>query len=451
MDIVNAGAERALITIIMKNPDKILDCEEEGIKLHHFGTKLNKELYKTLIALYQNGVQEFDVITVYNAIQNKELLKDYGDIEYIEALYETRINENNLSFYIEQLKNKHVKRLIYNLGDELKEQALEDDDENIEILLNELQQKVLNVLSNEIQTIEVTKIGETLEEKIKLRASQPKEIAGLGLGWKHFDKITQGYKPNELTVWVAPSKTGKSTMLLNHVRILTIEKKLSCLYIDTEMTSEEQEDRLLAMVSGVPHEEIVNGMFAIDSEYGKAEDKIKAIETAIHKIKESEFYHIYMPNFTIQEVSTLVRKYVQQFDIKYAIFDYIKLPTAEIGGLASAQEYQRLGFITTCLKDLAGMCKIPIITAAQGNQSLIDNTDPDARQIGGSYRILQMASRLIFLRNKTQVELIQEPNKGNQVVRIAYQRNGMSAKAGISNDINFNFDSNMLKMEEVLY
>ena len=53
-----------------------------------------------------------------------------------------------------------------------------------------------------------------------------------------------------------------------------------------------------------------------------------------------------------------MRKYQIQYNVGYVIFDYIKLPTSEINGLATAQEYQRLGYITTLLKDLAGICSV---------------------------------------------------------------------------------------------
>jgi hypothetical protein len=140
----------------------------------------------------------------------------------------------------------------------------------------------------------------------------------------------------------------------------------------------------------------------------------------------------------------MVRKYKIQYNIGYFIFDYIKLPTSEIGGLASAQEYQRLGYFTTCLKDLTGICDIPGITACQANRSNLDGT-MDESSIGGSYRILQMATRLIFLRNKTDMELASQGfTRGNQSIKVAFQRNG----ASMSDEIDFVFDKAIMRMYE---
>jgi replicative DNA helicase len=115
------------------------------------------------------------------------------------------------------------------------------------------------------------------------------------MGWTKFDKVTQGYKGNELTVWCGLSKTGKSAVLINHARKLSVEDGIPGLYIDTEMTDREQEDRLLASISSVPYEEIVNGMFARDTDYGLGANKIAKLKEALQKVKQAKLYHIYMP------------------------------------------------------------------------------------------------------------------------------------------------------------
>ena len=66
--------------------------------------------------------------------------------------------------------------------------------------------------------------------------------------------------------------------------------------------------------------------------------------------------------------------------------------------------------------------------------------------VGGSDRILQLASKLIFLSNKTEEELLKEGEiNGNQKLYIAYQRNGESDVP----DINIKFDRPRLTQTEV--
>lgn len=450
-DIISKpGAERGILSIILHNKDRVIDCETEGIFSEHFSVKGNEYLYSAICYLSSNpDVHTIDSLLIYNTITDPEAkvaVDNLGGMQYIDTLIQSRVADN-LRVYINQVRGCALKRTAYQLGIDIQGLVLRSDDsESVEELMNEIQQRTLNLILNGESTTEVYQFGTDTERRLTERATNPQSIPGYTLGWAQYDQITQGYKPNELTVFVAESKTGKSALLLNHAHAFSIVNNIPGLYIDTEMTDEEQEDRMLAIISGVPYEEIYNGMFARDTVYGLAANKTTALRVASVKLSESKLFHLYLPGFTIEQVTALTRKYQIQHHIGYLIFDYIKLPTSEIAGLAQAQEYQRLGFITTCLKDIAGLCHMPVITAAQSNRSNLGGTNQDASNIGGSYRILQMATRLCFLRNKTDFELSNEGfNSGNQKIKIAYQRNGASMN---NDEININFDRPILKMKE---
>jgi replicative DNA helicase len=447
--ISRPGSERGILSIIVNNPDKILECEEFDLYSDHFSVPGHKNIYSAICYLYTNpDVQHIDALAIYNTITDptsRQSVDELGGMAYIDSLIQSRVADN-LRMYINQVRSSAIKRIAYNLGTNIQDLAINDNNESVEELVEEIQRRVLDlVITNEGES-DVYHMGDDAEERLNQRMNNPMTIPGYSMGWKEYDRYTQGHKGNELTVYVAEAKTGKSVMLLNRFAKLSVIDKVPGLYIDTEMTDTEQEDRLLSNISGVPYEEIVNGLFAIDTIYGLGADKRAALFNALAKIKSAPAYHVYLPNFTIDKVTALVRKYKLQHNIGYAIFDYIKLPTSEVAGLATAQEYQRLGFFTTCLKDLSGICDIPIDTAAQSNRANLGTQDPDASNIGGSYRILQMATRLVFLRNKTDGEMTQEGfSKGNQKLIIKYQRNGSSDCP----PINIAFDKATSRMREV--
>jgi replicative DNA helicase len=449
--ICNPGSERAILSIIFHNNDKILECEEHGLFAEHFAVPGHKYIFSAIAMMFSNNTDiRIDSMLIYNTITDttaKQAVDDLGGMVYLDTMFDARV-EDNLRVYINQVRVCAMKRLAYRMGDDIKNLAVESED-SLEELMEKIQRMTLDlVLNNESQS-DVHRMGEGVEERLRRRMETPMEVPGYAMGWRKYDKMIQGHKGNELTVFVAESKTGKSTLLLNHAYKFSIVDGIPGLYIDTEMTDEEQEDRLISIISGVPYEEVVNGMYALDTSYGLGRDKSSAVFQAARTLENSCLYHVYMPNFTIEKVSALVRKYRIQKNIGYAIFDYIKLPTSELAGLAQAQEYQRLGFTTTCLKDLAGICNIPILTAAQANRTAVGNTNLDANAIGGSYRILQMATRLIFLRNKTDFEVNSEGlSNGNQKLKVAFQRNGRSA-LGASDEIDIQFNRPILKMMEV--
>ena len=47
----------------------------------------------------------------------------------------------------------------------------------------------------------------------------------------------------------------------------------------------------------------VTGLFAVDTENGTKDEKVEKIKNAIDLIKNSPYYHIYMPNFSAEKVT----------------------------------------------------------------------------------------------------------------------------------------------------
>ena len=280
----------------------------------------------------------------------------------------------------------------------------------------------LNDLSvNTSNNNEVYKMGDKTEEVLNNRAENPAQVPGLEIGWTQFDRLTNGAQPGDLIVLCAPSKVGKSVSLTNWATNLSIKDQIPILYIDTEMNEREQEDRILSNLTGIPHSEVVSGMYVLDTVNGTAKDKVARLKKAREELNLD--YHIYIQ--FIEQVNYL-RKFAQQFGIKALFFDYIKIPSSN-ANFKQMQEYQALGFFTSGLKELAGMLKIPVFTAAQTNRSDLNDDSPDASNIGGSYRILQLASKLIFLIDKSDEKIAKEGfQNGNQQLIIKYQRNGQS-------------------------
>jgi replicative DNA helicase len=257
---------------------------------------------------------------------------------------------------------------------------------------------------------------------------------------------TGGACEGDLIVVCAESKTGKSVTLTNWATKISIIDQLPILYIDTEMNERQQEDRILANLTGIPESEIRSGMYVVDTEFGTAEDKVKKLKAAREMLNLGHYYHVYMPHFTIEKVAALVKQFQRQMGIVALFFDYIKIPSSAAGGFKNAQEYQQLGFFTSGLKDLAGILKIPVFSACQANRDDLGNTEKDAKSIGGSYRILQLASKLMFLSNKSDEQIAKDGiQNGNQVLSIKYQRNGESDCP----PINIFFDKKILRQSEV--
>ena len=447
--VMNPGSERNLISICLKNSEKIIDVEGADIYAEHFGTPGHKYIYMAMMYLFSKKIKPtpMAVMEVLSGEQSRKAVEDLGGLEYVIILEESNVPVDNLPIFIEKIKQSYTRRMLLDISESVKTFALSDRAEvlNPMELIGYAEDKLNDLAVSQSTTDEVYKMGDNTEEVLASRAENPTQVPGLEVGWEQYDKISNGAQPGDLIVLVAPSKVGKSVTLTNWATKLGIHDQIPILYIDSEMNEREQEDRILSNLTGIPHSEIVSGMYVLDTINGTSEDKIARLKVAREELGLGNYYHIYMPHFNIDKVNALVRKFVTQMGVKALFFDYIKVPSSN-ADFKSMQEYQALGFFTSGLKDLGGMLKIPVFTAAQTNRNDLDSGDPDASNIGGSYRILQLASKLIFLVNKTDERIARDGfANGNQQLIIKYQRNGASDVP----PINIMFKKEILRQTEV--
>ena len=448
--INNPTCERSLISICLNNSDLLVDVEDNEICSQHFIIPAHRHIFTSMMYLYSKGIKP-SPLAILEAITSKDAKEEitkFGGLSYIEDISLMNVDKSNLPFFIEKLKQTFTRQKIYEICENTKTFMLSNDSEvlNPNELIEEVETKINDINITSLEKNGIHKMGDGLEERLMERAKNPTMVAGLQVGWTVFDRLTNGGQAGDLIVVCARAKMGKSVVLTTWAKKLAIEDKKEVLYIDTEMSSEEQEYRLISMMTGIPHYEIINGLFAVDSEYGTAEEKLKKVKKAVDEIHNSPYYHVYMPMFTSEKVVSLVKNYKYKYDIKALFFDYIKIPSSNSNALSNMKEYQALGFFTSTLKDIAGKLKIPVYSAVQENRNDEKGTEKSAGNVAGSDRILQLATKLMFLYAKSEEQIARDSTLlGNRQIKIAYQRNGESDCA----PINLQFDSKTISIKEV--
>lgn len=446
---LNPGSERSLLSICIQRPDKIIDVIDEDITVDHFGIEANRYIFMAIMYLYHKGLKPtpMAILEVTSTDTAKKAIEEIGGIEHLMLLEEVNVSEDNIKIFIDKVKQAYTRRKLYEIADSIKELVISEKAEilNPTELTSEVQNKITDLVVDTTKNSEIYKMGQSTDEVLRLRADNPTTVAGIEVGWEKYDEYTGGAQGGDLVVVCAPSKTGKSVTLTNWATHIAVKSKMPVLYFDTEMNEREQEDRILSNLSGVPEHEIINGMYTIDTAFGNAKDKIEKIIKAKDLLNSSEFYHIFVPQFTIEKITAIAKKYVIQHGVKAIFFDYIKIPSSQ-ASFRQVQEYQQLGYLTSGLKEMAGILNVPVFTACQTNRDDLEGSNPDAGNIGGSYRILQLASKLVFLYNKPDAQIAKDGHLlGNQQLFIKYQRHGSSDCP----PINIMFEKHILRQYEV--
>lgn len=220
------------------------------------------------------------------------------------------------------------------------------------------------------------------------------------------------------------------------------------LNIDTELSQEQHWIRMLSMISGISMEEIKTGTFAKDKE------KLHSVKIAEQKIKSIPYYYECVGGKTFEEVLSIIRRWIQKnvgLDENgnrkpcLIIYDYIKLLN-EDGLNANMQEYQKLGFIVTSLKNLLIRYDVPCLAFCQLNRDGIDSNSTSS--VAGSDRILMYCSSLTFFKDKS-VEEIEEDglSNGNKKMIVVAARNGPGTDPG--DYINYQLHKNIARISEL--
>lgn len=448
--INNPTSERSLLSLCLNNADLLVEVEGAEVFSQHFTIPAHRHIFTAMMYLYSKGITPtpISIIEVITDKKAKEEIEEFGGLSYIEDMTLMDIDKSNLKIFCQKIKQTYARKEIYDICENTKNFMLSDESEtlNPSELVGMVESKITEIACNTVNENGVHKMGTGLKERLEERAKRPTLVAGLEVGWEIYDRVTNGGQAGDLIIVCARAKMGKSVVLTTWAKKFSVEDELPVLYIDTEMTSEEQEDRLVSMITKIPVHEIVTGLFAIDTEEGTAKEKIAKIKDAIDLINKSPYYHVYMPNFSSEKVVSLAKQYKSKYNIQALFFDYIKVPASGSSTLNSMKEYQALGFFTSTLKDLAGILKIPVYSAVQENRNDEKGTEKGAGNVAGSDRILQLATKLMFLYAKTDEQIARDSVLlGNRQLKIAYQRNGESDVA----PINLQFDNKIVTIKEV--
>lgn len=153
------------------------------------------------------------------------------------------------------------------------------------------------------------------------------------------------------------------------------------LYITTEMPVDEIQTILYATISKVNEEHILYGT------YEKGE--LKRVKQAIEYIESSPLYIVHIPDFSIEDIKNIIKKYHREFGVEYFFFDYISTSLrlmSEINGKSrmGLKEHQLLLVFATELKTIAQQLDVFIFTASQLNGEAQMATYKDQNLLAGS-------------------------------------------------------------------
>lgn len=410
----NERSIEKILTYLYNNNDFLISSTYP-LKIEDFVIKKYQAIYSSMYNLYILGNDNIDIkdIVAYFKEQQEmydKFIEDGGmDILYQICFDETSIN---FDYHYSQIKKYSLLRDLVKNGIEIKEiydkdlppdkfekqlskfnaMSLEDIIKFYESKINSIENKYQNLVDKSC-----INVGDNIENLYYELQTIP-EI-GFPLDGEIYNTITRGARLKKLYIDSGASGTGKSRRMVGNAVHLGIpmyydietdewintgiENKV--LYITTELEHEEIQTLVLAYITGINEEKILNNRYS--------EEERERIELAIQYIKQYNNLIIeFLPNPNLTSIKTIIKKHSLQDDVQYVFYDYIHITT----GLTEGRDKQTrddviLMLLSDTLKNLANELNIHISTATQLNGDYEEKEIKNQNLIRGSKAIIDKA------------------------------------------------------------
>ena len=157
------------------------------------------------------------------------------------------------------------------------------------------------------------------------------------------------------------------------------------LFGTTEQTKDEVQTMMLAFLSNVNEDHIVNGKYV--------GDELARVREAAQILRKAKLYVVEMPDFSLRDVENTIKKNIRDHGIKYVFWDYIHTSMkileeiSKRSGGVKLREDNILFMLSTRLKDICNQYGIFIMSATQLNADYQYSETPDQNVLRGSKAI----------------------------------------------------------------
>ncbi|MFE4681553.1 DnaB-like helicase C-terminal domain-containing protein [Streptomyces sp. NPDC056721] len=253
-----ADFERLLVSRVIQDKD-LTDVADAGITPSFFGDPDNRSVFQAI--LRHKGT--------YGEVPSLGTIKaDFPTYKFVRV-------EDSMQVLTDRLREQHTMDL---LEQGLAESVDAHEEGNADKAMAALAKTLADIAAavpNTRDTDLTTTGTERLARYLALK-DLPDGLRGIPSGFATIDRATQGFQKGQLITFVGPPKAGKSTLLLLAAMAAHLFG-VRVLFINFEMSNEEQEERYDAIRAGISHARLRNGTLK-KQDWDRLEKAIREIE-----------------------------------------------------------------------------------------------------------------------------------------------------------------------------
>ena len=422
---------------IYNNPQLLDFTDKYTITDEDFADDFHRIAFGAIYKIYELGADKITLENISDFFssrpKNAAIFKQNKGEEWLLKVSENSVAEA-FDYYYGRMKKFSLLRAydkygidvsdIYdvdNILDAKKKQYQEDNLDNS--TLEQIAEKVENKIESiRLQYVDDTfgqaiQAGEDIDDLIDRLKEHPE--VGTPLYGQLINTVTRGARLKKFYLRSAATGVGKTRAMIADACYIACNKIYDerfgwihngvsepTLFIATEQDKEEIQTMMLAFLSEVNEEHILNGQYS--------EGEETRVREAAAILKASPLYIEELSDFSLKDVEDKIKKNIRDNNIKYAFFDYIHTSmkileeiTRRSGGV-KLREDNILFMLSTRLKDICNQYGIFIMSSTQLNSDYQQSETPDQNLLRGAKSIadrIDYGSILLGVRDDDLVKL----------------------------------------------
>ncbi len=363
-------------------------CDE--LSEESFYSDQNAKIFNVLQELNNEQVP-VDITIVTDRLNDKKILSQVGNIEYLSEIIDSVPSAANVEYYIGILREKQVGRKIIETATDIANEAYTSEDSIYDVLAD-AEMKILRI-ANMRKTTEFKSIRDVVykeQENLEKLSELGSDITGLSTGFIEFDKLTSGLQPSQLVIVAARPAMGKTVFGLNVATYAAMHQNKSVAVFNLEMSAEQLANRILQSLGQINSNKMRTGRLE--------HNDWRRLSEAISKLSNVNLFLDDTPGITIGEIRSKCRRLANSENgLGLVVIDYLQLISGPPG--SSGNRQQEVSEISRGLKTMALELGIPVIALAQLSRAVEAREDkrPIMSDLRESGSIEQDADIVSFL------------------------------------------------------
>ena len=432
---VDITAIMQVVGNVFNNPQILDFTDKYTITEDDFPDEFHRIAFGAIYKIHELGADRISLENISDFLSSRPksaaTFKQNKGEEWLLKVSETCLPEA-FDYYYSRLKKFSLLRAYDNYGVDVsdiydadnildaKKKQLQED-----LLDNSTLEQIADKVENKIEGIRLKYVDDAFGEAVQAgdgivdlidRLKEHPEV-GTPLYGPLINTVTRGARLKKFYLRSAATGVGKSRSMIADACYIACNKIYDerfgwihngtsepTLYIATEQEKEEIQTMMLAFLSEVNEEHILNGQYV-----GDEEDRVRE---AARILKESPLYIEELPDFSLKDVEDKIKKNIRDHEVKYVFHDYIHTSlkileeiTRRSGGV-KLREDNILFMLSTRLKDICNQYGVFIMSATQLNGDYQQAETPDQNLLRGAKAIADKIDYGAILLNVKDDDLV---------------------------------------------